>query len=289
MTAEDRTAIESKVIAVVNQTVADWDIDIPGGITGKTRLIKDLNFESIDVVQFAIGVEQMFGRKGLPFEKLFLKDGAYVDDVSVAEVTDFLCAELGAVAGAGVRPPPPPAGGPGPCTRSSLALRSLRLRLLARPPRRRTTFQCGRARRTLARLAAAQLLDLLGELAHALLEPDQALGVAARPRLLALRRGGGLLSHLHQPPHQHHSPAAPPLRRIDPGRPRRLRLAVACGSGGTVGKGAQQPSAAGGTGAERPRRGCGGRAVGGGCECRAAPLQALAQHGAAREIARRVH
>jgi|SRR5579883_2503194 acyl carrier protein len=98
MTAEDRTAIESKVIAVVNQTVADWDIDIPGGITGKTRLIKDLNFESIDVVQFAIGVEQMFGRKGLPFEKLFLKDGAYVDDVSVAEVTDFLCAELGAVA-----------------------------------------------------------------------------------------------------------------------------------------------------------------------------------------------
>jgi acyl carrier protein len=98
MTTENKAVIESKVIAVVNQTVADWDLDVPGGITRNTRLIKDLNFESIDVVQFAIGIEQMFGRKGLPFEKLFLKDGAYVDDVSVSEVTDFLCVELGAAA-----------------------------------------------------------------------------------------------------------------------------------------------------------------------------------------------
>jgi acyl carrier protein len=98
MTMESRRAIEDKVIVVANETVADWGVDLPGGITRDTRLMEDLNFESIDIVQFAVGIERAFDRKGLPFERLFMKDGAYVDDVSVAEVTDFLCTELGAAA-----------------------------------------------------------------------------------------------------------------------------------------------------------------------------------------------
>jgi acyl carrier protein len=94
---ENRPAIESKVIAVANETIADWDLDLPAGITRDTRLIEDLSFESIDIVQFAVGIERALERKGLPFEKLFMKDGAYVDDITIAEVTDFLCAELAAV------------------------------------------------------------------------------------------------------------------------------------------------------------------------------------------------
>lgn len=93
-TAEDRSTIESKVIAVATETVADWDLDLPGGITRDTRLMKDLNFKSIDIVQFAVGIERAFDRKGLPFEKLFIKDSAFVDDITIAELTDFLCAEL---------------------------------------------------------------------------------------------------------------------------------------------------------------------------------------------------
>ena len=56
----------------------------------------DLNFELIDIVQFAVGIERAFDRKGLPFEKLFIKDSAFVDDISISELTDFLCAELAA-------------------------------------------------------------------------------------------------------------------------------------------------------------------------------------------------
>jgi acyl carrier protein len=95
-TTEDRATIENKVIAVANETVADWGLDLPGGITRNTKLVEDLNFESIDIVQFAVGIERAFDRKGLPFERLFMKDGAYVDDVTIAEMTDFLCAELAA-------------------------------------------------------------------------------------------------------------------------------------------------------------------------------------------------
>jgi len=93
-TAEERAAIESKVIAVATETIADWGVDIPGGITRETKLVKDLNFESMDIVQFAVGIERAFDRNGLPFEKLFMKDGAYVDDISIFELTDFLCTEL---------------------------------------------------------------------------------------------------------------------------------------------------------------------------------------------------
>jgi acyl carrier protein len=56
--------------------------------------MEDLDFESIDIVQFAVGIERAFDRKGLPFEKLFMKDGAYVEDITIDEVTDFLCTEL---------------------------------------------------------------------------------------------------------------------------------------------------------------------------------------------------
>jgi acyl carrier protein len=94
--AENPAAIASKVIAVATEMVADWDLDLLGGITRDTRLIEDLDFESIDIVQFAVGIERAFDRKGLPFEKLFMKDGAYVNDITISEVTEFLCTELAA-------------------------------------------------------------------------------------------------------------------------------------------------------------------------------------------------
>jgi acyl carrier protein len=93
-TAEERAAIERKVIAVATDTVADWGLDLSSPITAGMKLMEDLNFGSIDIVQFAVGIERAFDRKGLPFEKLFVKNGAYVDDISISQLIDFLCAEL---------------------------------------------------------------------------------------------------------------------------------------------------------------------------------------------------
>jgi len=74
--------------------IQDWEIELPNGIGSRTLLMADLAFESIDVVQFAIALEQAVDRKGLPFEKLFMKDEDYVDDLSVSQVVDFLEQEL---------------------------------------------------------------------------------------------------------------------------------------------------------------------------------------------------
>ena len=95
-TTEDRAAVESKIIGIANETIADWGLDLPGGITRDTKLVEDLSFESMDIVQFAVGIERAFDRKGLPFEQLFMKDGAYVEDLTIAEVADFLHTQLAA-------------------------------------------------------------------------------------------------------------------------------------------------------------------------------------------------
>lgn len=94
MTDTSHARLEAIIVSVLEETVQDWDLEIQGGIGAATTLIGDLAFESIDVVQFCIALEQALSKKGLPFEKLFIHDGAYVDDVSVAQVASFLCAEM---------------------------------------------------------------------------------------------------------------------------------------------------------------------------------------------------
>ncbi len=94
MSTPSRADLQGTVIAVLTDTIQDWDLEIEEGIGPDTTLIEDLAFESIDIVQFSVALEQKLGRKDLPFEKLFIQDGTYVDDVSVAEITEFLMTEL---------------------------------------------------------------------------------------------------------------------------------------------------------------------------------------------------
>jgi acyl carrier protein len=87
-------AIEQGVVAVINDMVADWELDQPKGVGTGTRLMEDLEFESIDIVQLAVSLEQHFEQSGLPFEKLFMRDGDYVDDLTVNEIAVFLRSHL---------------------------------------------------------------------------------------------------------------------------------------------------------------------------------------------------
>jgi acyl carrier protein len=86
----DISNVEDKVLDVLRDLTQDWDLELPGGLTMDTKLMQDLAFESIDVVQLAVALEQAFGRKGMPFEQLFMRDGDYVDDLRVSELVEFL-------------------------------------------------------------------------------------------------------------------------------------------------------------------------------------------------------
>lgn len=82
--------IFKNVIQILGDLTSDWDIDFAGEIGNDTHIISDLEFESIDVVQFIVQLETIFQRKDLPFEKLLMIDGRYKDDLTVREVVEFL-------------------------------------------------------------------------------------------------------------------------------------------------------------------------------------------------------
>jgi len=86
----DRESLLQRVIFILQDMTSDWDLDYSGGIGPQTCLISDLTCESIDIVQFIVALEEEFQRRDLPFERLLMTDGRYVDDLTVNEVVDFL-------------------------------------------------------------------------------------------------------------------------------------------------------------------------------------------------------
>jgi acyl carrier protein len=79
---------------ILQEMTSDWDMDFEGDIGPDTKLIGDLAFESIDVVQFIVAIEERFKRRGLPFEEFLMKDGRYVDEIWVKDAVNFLYRHL---------------------------------------------------------------------------------------------------------------------------------------------------------------------------------------------------
>lgn len=88
--------ITKDLIQILTDMTQDWDVDFSGGIGGQTRLVADLGFESIDVVMLIGEIHRHYNRRNLPFERLLLKDGGYVDDIRVSSLAEFLSTELAA-------------------------------------------------------------------------------------------------------------------------------------------------------------------------------------------------
>ncbi len=92
--APSRDAIEQAMRDLMVEMTSDWDMDFEGEIGMDTKLIGDLAFESIDVVQLVSQIETHYARKDLPFEELLMNDGQYVEDLTLGQVVDFLVGAL---------------------------------------------------------------------------------------------------------------------------------------------------------------------------------------------------
>ena len=86
--------IRTALVGILPDMTADWELDLPSGIRGRTGLIGDLGCESIDIVMFIVAVEERFGQKSLPFETLLMEGDRYVTELSVDDVARFLEREL---------------------------------------------------------------------------------------------------------------------------------------------------------------------------------------------------
>lgn len=87
---------EQDVIEILSELTADWDdLGLSSPIGSATTIVGDLGFESLDVVYLVTAIEDRYGRRDLPFEQLLMTGGAYVVDLSVQQIAQFLQQSLG--------------------------------------------------------------------------------------------------------------------------------------------------------------------------------------------------
>ena len=84
-----RETAGATVIAVIEDLIQDWGLELDGGVTKQTQLVANLEFASVDIIQLCVALEQAYDRK-LGFQNLLMKDGSYVGDLSVAQIAGFI-------------------------------------------------------------------------------------------------------------------------------------------------------------------------------------------------------
>lgn len=93
MTVTTKDAIEKTLAGIVEDLVQDWGIDLNGGVGGKTLLVNDLEFASVDIIQLCVAIEQHYDRK-FGFQDLLMINGSYVSDLSITQMADFVTVKL---------------------------------------------------------------------------------------------------------------------------------------------------------------------------------------------------
>lgn len=86
--AEER--VWNALIEVIGEILEDLGED-PGEITRETMLVGDLGLSSVEAIHIAIMLENRL-RIALNFESLAVRDGEYVDDLSLGTIQDFVVA-----------------------------------------------------------------------------------------------------------------------------------------------------------------------------------------------------
>lgn len=89
-----REQLEHNVLKVVREVITDWECDDDFVLSINTLFVKDLGFESIDIVRLVAALEQHFSKPSLPIEKLFLREDSFVDELSVNDVISFVSNSL---------------------------------------------------------------------------------------------------------------------------------------------------------------------------------------------------
>lgn len=84
--------IRERLRMTLEEFIEDWGLDIK--ITEETSLVDDLEFDSIDVIQFVVAMEDAFQSRKIGFQDLLMQDGRYVDDLTVGQIEAFLVARL---------------------------------------------------------------------------------------------------------------------------------------------------------------------------------------------------
>lgn len=79
--------------AAVTELLAERGED-PGALTPTTKVSSDLGISSVEAIHLMIMLEDKLGAP-LSFQELAVRDGEYVDDLSLGEIAAFVCRSVG--------------------------------------------------------------------------------------------------------------------------------------------------------------------------------------------------
>lgn len=89
---QQTTQIQSSIIEILKDMTQEWDMDM-AAINSETKLMEDLSFVSVDIIHLVVSIEEHFKQK-LGFNALLMRNGRYVDDLSVAEIANFVSSQI---------------------------------------------------------------------------------------------------------------------------------------------------------------------------------------------------
>ena len=102
ITTMTQPQVFSDVLDLMSQLAGDWEYD--GEVTLATRLLADLNLESLDLVVLGTSIQERYGR--LPFTEFLAEIGQRPleqRDVTVNELVAFICQHSPKLAQGGAR------------------------------------------------------------------------------------------------------------------------------------------------------------------------------------------
>ena len=85
-----RAEIVAKLVAVLEDMTQDWDLDFDAPLGEETRIVVDLGFESVDLMQLIVAVDQAMGTRNLPYDEVLMEDGSYVNEITVDRLATFV-------------------------------------------------------------------------------------------------------------------------------------------------------------------------------------------------------
>ena len=81
------------IIGIVGEMLEDWGSKADA-IGQDSLLAGDLAFASVDLIHLVVAIEEHFGQGRLNFQDLLIKDGRYVEDLSIGDIAGFVAGRL---------------------------------------------------------------------------------------------------------------------------------------------------------------------------------------------------
>lgn len=77
------------VLEIIKDMIEDFGIDSPEKLDEETRVVKDLDFESTDIIELFVAIRKHYHCDSIPFQNLVIRNNRFVD-FSIGELVEFL-------------------------------------------------------------------------------------------------------------------------------------------------------------------------------------------------------